>query len=55
MARPKGSKNKPTEEKPQEIEQETEDLLGTPESEPQPPKVKKPIGYHPISGAEVWE
>lgn len=55
MPRPKGSKNKqPTEEVKEklfteitEVEKE-EDLL-------EPPKEKRIfLGYHPITGAEVW-
>jgi hypothetical protein len=42
MARPKGSKNIPKEE----------DKVEPTESEPKP---KVLIGYHPITGAEVWQ
>jgi hypothetical protein len=52
MGRPKGSKNKQTNDKEPEIvaeEIETEELLDS------PPKNKKLIGYSPINGEEIWE
>lgn len=70
MARPKGSKNKPVEAKVEEMIakiqalpvdetekaeaiDELEDLLDTPIKEES--SEKKFIGYHPVTGKEVWE
>lgn len=53
MGRPKGSRNKPQiEETPVQEETVLEDseLLGE-----TPKKPKKPLGYHPVTGEEVWE
>lgn len=66
MARPAGSKNKTkdqidemiaqvkeldvNEEEKQEAISELEDLLGSIPSEG-----RKLIGYHPITGSEIWE
>jgi hypothetical protein len=58
MARVKGSKNKPKDSMPQELQDffsddqisEDKNLVKDPE-----PKKKVLIGYHPISGAEVWQ
>lgn len=68
--RPKGSKNKTTEEKVQELIEEVkelkadeaekaevidelDDLLSAPVKEEV--KEKRFLGYHPITGAEVWK
>lgn len=68
MARPKGSKNKSTDEKIVEIIEElkeldvdqeklleaideVDDLLSEPVKEP---KKGRLLGYHPITGEEVW-
>lgn len=53
MGRPKGSKNKPqtTEQPTPEVTlPEDTELLGE-----TPKKPKKPLGYHPVTGEEVWE
>ena len=52
MARVKGSKNKPKDQEVADTDQISEDknLVKEPE-----PKKKVLIGYHPISGAEVWQ
>ena len=48
MARPKGSKNK-------SVEEETP-IEETPKEDPKKiPNDKIFIGYHPITGAEVWQ
>lgn len=49
MPRVKGSKNKP---KDQEVVVENQEVVEPTESKPKP---KVLIGYHPISGAEVWQ
>jgi hypothetical protein len=49
MARPKGSKNIPKEEEVVDPILVDEDLV---HAEPKP---KVLIGYHPITGAEVWQ
>jgi hypothetical protein len=52
MARPKGSKNITNDQEVVDNDQISEDknLVKEPE-----PKKKVLIGYHPISGAEVWQ
>jgi hypothetical protein len=53
MARPKGSKNIP---KDQEVSDSDPILVSEDLLHPEPePKKKVLIGYHPISGAEVWQ
>lgn len=47
MARAKGSKNIP---KDQEVVADDQEVV-----EPTEPKPKVLIGYHPITGAEVWQ
>jgi len=52
MSRPKGSKNKPQQEETSEQLQdlpEDSELLGETKEDN-----KKLLGYHPITGAEVW-
>ena len=52
MARPKGSKNIPKDQEVADTDQISEDknLVKDPEQKP-----KVLIGYHPITGAEVWQ
>jgi hypothetical protein len=52
MPRVKGSKNKPKEKEVVDPILVDEDLV---HAEPKPTKEKVLIGYHPISGAEVWQ
>lgn len=55
MARPKGSKNVPKTIESHESMLDEEDLLNTPAiKEEEKPKDKILLGYHPITGAEVW-
>lgn len=56
MARPKGSKNKPTDEKELQINIAEDPILFDEELISKPiPKNKILIGYHPITGDEVWQ
>jgi hypothetical protein len=62
MARPKGSKNIPKDQEVVDTDQISEDknLVKDPIKEPiqvkdPEPKKKILIGYHPITGAEVWQ
>ncbi len=58
MARPKGSKNKPRPEEPSADEllgeQPKEEIEQAVKSEVKEEKPKRMVGYHPITGKEVW-
>jgi hypothetical protein len=56
MARPKGSKNIPKDQEVVDTDQITIDpILVSEDLVQEKPKKKVLIGYHPISGAEVWQ
>jgi hypothetical protein len=56
MPRVKGSKNKPKDQEVVDTDQITIDpILVSEDLIQEKPKKKVLIGYHPISGAEVWQ
>jgi|SanBayMetagenome_1026888.scaffolds.fasta_scaffold01037_7 topoisomerase IA-like protein len=49
MAKSKKQKPQPTPEQPTILDKEDEELLGTPSKE------KELLGYHPVTGEEIWK